>query len=69
MGPLALLDRVGLDTGTRVAEIIYQDFHEPRHAPPPLLRRLVILGWLGRKSGRGCYDYTVDPPVPTGLRI
>lgn len=67
MGPLALLDLIGLDTGCRVAEIMFDEFREARYAPPPLLRRLVTLGWLGRKSGRGFYDYTVEPPVPTTL--
>jgi len=67
MGPLALLDLIGLDTGTRVAEIMYQEFRETRYSPPPLLRRMVALGWLGRKSGRGFYDYREDPPVPTVL--
>jgi len=67
MGPLALLDLIGLDTGTRVAEIMYQEFRESQYAPPPLLRRMVALGWLGRKSGKGFYDYSETPPVPTAL--
>jgi 3-hydroxybutyryl-CoA dehydrogenase len=67
MGPLALLDLIGLDTGCRVSEIMFDEFREARYAPPPLLRRLVTLGWLGRKSGRGFYDYSVEPPVPTRL--
>ncbi len=67
MGPLALLDLIGLDTGCRVSEIMFDEFREPRYAPPPLLRRLVTLGWLGCKSGRGFYDYSVEPPIPTRL--
>lgn len=67
MGPLTLLDFVGLDVVDRAAEVLFQEFREPRFAPPPLLRRLVTVGWLGRKSGRGFYDYSVDPAVPTRL--
>jgi 3-hydroxybutyryl-CoA dehydrogenase len=63
-GPLALCDYVGLDTLERVAGVMYDAYRERRYAPPPLLRRLVVSGWLGRKSGRGFYDYSVDPPVP-----
>lgn len=64
MGPLALCDYVGLDTLERVAETLYAAFREPRYAPPPLLHRMVVCGWLGRKSGLGFYDHRVDPPVP-----
>lgn len=67
MGPLALLDLIGLDTACRVAEVMYADLREPRYAPPPMLRRLVALGWLGRKSGRGFYDYGQEPPMPVRL--
>ncbi|MGQ0647261.1 MAG: 3-hydroxyacyl-CoA dehydrogenase family protein [Gemmatimonadaceae bacterium] len=63
-GPLALCDYVGLDTLERVAGVLYDAYRERRYAPPPLLRRMVVSGWLGRKSGRGFYDYAVDPPVP-----
>jgi 3-hydroxybutyryl-CoA dehydrogenase len=65
MGPLTLLDFVGIDTACRIAEIMFDEYREARFAPPPLLRRMVFAGWFGRKSGRGFYDYTVDPPVPT----
>ncbi len=64
MGPLALCDFVGTDTLLRIAEIMFDEFREPRFAPPPLLRRIVALGRHGRKSGRGFYDWTVDPPRP-----
>jgi len=57
MGPFALLDLVGLDTTLFVAEVMFQEFREPRLAPPPLLRRMVLAGRLGRKSGKGFYDY------------
>lgn len=57
MGPLALTDLVGLDTTMAVAESMYAEFAEPTYAPPPLLRRMVESGLLGRKSGRGFYTY------------
>jgi len=57
MGPFTLLDLVGLDTTMYVAEVMFDEFREPRYAPPPLLRRMVMAGRLGRKSGRGFYDY------------
>jgi 3-hydroxybutyryl-CoA dehydrogenase len=65
MGPFTLLDFVGLDTVERVAEVMFDEYREQRFAPPPLLRRLVRAGHLGRKSGRGFYDHSVDPPVPS----
>jgi len=58
MGPLTLLDYVGLDTAVHVADVLYEEFHEPSYAPPPLLKRMVAAGRLGRKSGRGFYDYS-----------
>ncbi len=58
MGPFALLDLVGLDTTLYVAEVMFEEFREPRFAPPPLLKRMVAAGFLGRKSGRGFYDYS-----------
>jgi 3-hydroxybutyryl-CoA dehydrogenase len=57
MGPLALADLIGLDTTMAVANSLYQEFKEPLYAPPPLLARMVEAGLLGRKSGRGFYDY------------
>ncbi len=57
MGPFTLLDLVGLDTTMYVAEVMFEEFREPRYAPPPLLKRMVMAGHLGRKSGRGFYDY------------
>jgi len=69
MGPFTLLDFVGLDTVERVAEVMFDEYREQRFAPPPLLRRLVRAGHLGRKAGRGFYDHTVDPPVPSALAL
>ncbi|MDA8207783.1 MAG: 3-hydroxybutyryl-CoA dehydrogenase [Actinomycetota bacterium] len=57
MGPLALCDLIGLDTTMAVAESLYQEFKEPLYAPPPLLLRMVEAGLMGRKSGRGFYEY------------
>ncbi|HET7877000.1 MAG TPA: 3-hydroxybutyryl-CoA dehydrogenase [Methylomirabilota bacterium] len=58
MGPFTLLDLVGLDTTMFVAEVMFEEFREPRYAPPPLLKRMVMAGQLGRKSGKGFYDYS-----------
>jgi 3-hydroxybutyryl-CoA dehydrogenase len=57
MGPLTLLDFVGLDTTYYISQIMFEEFRERRFAAPPLLRRMVLAGWDGRKSGRGFYDY------------
>ena len=57
MGPFTLLDLVGLDTTMFVAEVMFDEYREPRYAPPPLLKRMVMAGQLGRKSGKGFYDY------------
>ena len=64
MGPFELLDFVGLDTSHSVGEIMFDEYRERRVAPPPTLRKLVAAGHLGRKSGRGFYDYSGDAPVP-----
>jgi 3-hydroxybutyryl-CoA dehydrogenase len=69
MGPLTLLDYIGLDTVVRIAEIMFDAYREPRYAAPPLLQRMVVAGFYGRKSGKGFYDYSVDPPVPTDLGL
>jgi 3-hydroxybutyryl-CoA dehydrogenase len=58
MGPFTLLDLVGLDTTLYVAEVMFQEFREARFAPPPLLRRMVLAGHLGKKSGKGFYDHS-----------
>ena len=48
---------------------MFREFRETRYAPPPLLKRLILLGHLGRKTGRGFYDYSVKPPVPADLGL
>jgi 3-hydroxybutyryl-CoA dehydrogenase len=63
MGPLSLLDFVGLDTTYYISNIMFEEFREKRFAAPPLLKRMVMAGWNGRKSGRGFYDYA-DPKNP-----
>jgi len=57
MGPFTLLDFVGLDTTCYIAGIMFDEFKDPRYAPPPLLKRMVLAGWHGRKTGRGFYTY------------
>ena len=57
MGPLTLLDFIGIDTAVHVAEVLYDEFKDPLFAPPPILKRMVSAGWLGRKTGKGFYDY------------
>jgi len=57
MGPLTLLDLIGLDTALFVASAMYEEFKEPQYAPPPLLKKMVAAGWLGRKTGKGFYEY------------
>jgi 3-hydroxybutyryl-CoA dehydrogenase len=64
MGPLALADFIGLDIVFHMATNLYEEYREPRLAPPPLLRRLVLAGCLGRKTGKGFYDYGNTPPTP-----
>ena len=66
MGPFTLLDFVGLDTTFYIANIMFDEFREKRFAPPPLLKRMVLAGHYGRKTGRGFYDYT-DPQSPKPL--
>ena len=69
MGPLTLGDFVGLDTTYYIAEIMFNEFREKRFAPPPLLKRMVLAGLYGRKSGRGFYDYSKDPKNPTPMNL
>ena len=57
MGPLTLMDLIGIDTTVFVADVLFREFGEARYAPPPILRRMVAAGRLGRKSGRGFYEY------------
>jgi 3-hydroxybutyryl-CoA dehydrogenase len=69
MGPFTLCDFVGIDTLYYIAEIMFEEFREPRYAPPPLLRRMVSFGYFGRKTKRGFYDYSGDRPVVVDLGI
>ena len=64
MGPLTLLDLVGLDTTYHISNVFFEEFRERRFACPPLLKRMVMAGFYGRKSGKGFYTYTGDRPVP-----
>src|SRR5438477_3931480 len=70
MGPLTLLDFVGIETTYYIAEILFNEYRERRFAPPPLMKRMVLAGMYGRKSGKGFYDYT-DPknPKPNNLLV
>ncbi|HJU88906.1 MAG TPA: 3-hydroxybutyryl-CoA dehydrogenase [Gemmatimonadaceae bacterium] len=69
MGPFVLLDFVGLDTTYKIANIMFDEYREQRYAPPPLLKRMVLAGMYGRKSGKGFYDYSVDPPRVNSLGL
>jgi 3-hydroxybutyryl-CoA dehydrogenase len=68
MGPLTLLDFVGNDTTYYIANIMFEEFKERRFAPPPLLKRMVLMGWNGRKAGKGFYDYS-DPAKPKPIDL
>jgi len=68
MGPFTLLDFVGLDTTYYITHVMYDEFRERRFASPPLLKRMVMAGWYGRKSGKGFYDYS-DPANPKPNRL
>lgn len=69
MGPLTLLDFVGLDTTYRIANIMFDEYRDGKYAPPPLLRKMVLAGYFGMKSGRGFYDYSGDKPVVNRMVI
>jgi 3-hydroxybutyryl-CoA dehydrogenase len=68
MGPFTLLDFVGLDTTYYISQVMFDEFRERRFASPPLLKRLVMAGWYGRKSGKGFYDYA-DPNNPVPIKF
>ncbi len=68
MGPLTLLDFVGIDTTYYIAEILFDEYREKRFAPPPLMKRMVMAGMYGRKTGKGFYDYS-DPKNPRVNRL
>ena len=65
MGPLELADFIGLDTCLEIVHVLYESTGDPKYRPAPILRKYVEAGWLGRKSGRGFYDYSEAEPVPT----
>ena len=65
MGPLELADFIGLDTCLSIMQVLYEGLGDSKYRPCPLLVKYVEAGWLGRKTKRGFYDYTVEPPVPT----
>jgi 3-hydroxybutyryl-CoA dehydrogenase len=69
MGPFTLLDFVGLDTAYKIAEIMFAEYRDQRYAPPPLLKRMVLAGMLGKKSGKGFYDYSSNPPRASSLGL
>jgi len=69
MGPFTLLDFVGLDTAYKIAEIMFAEYRDKRYAPPPLLKRMVLAGMLGKKSGKGFYDYSSNPPRVSALGL
>jgi 3-hydroxybutyryl-CoA dehydrogenase len=68
MGPFTLLDFVGLDTTYYITQVMYDEFKERRFASPPLLKRLVMAGWYGKKTGKGFYDYS-DPNSPKANKL
>jgi 3-hydroxybutyryl-CoA dehydrogenase len=63
MGPLALADFIGLDIVFHMASLLHDEYKESRLTPPRILRRMVLAGVLGRKSGKGFYDYSSNPPT------
>lgn len=69
MGPLTLLDFVGLDTTYRISEIMFDEYRDARYAPPPLLKQMILAGMHGKKSGKGFYDYSTNPPSVTDLGL
>src|SRR5262252_5752331 len=64
MGPFALMDLIGLDTTLAILEVLHRELGDPKYRPCPLLRQYVAAGWLGRKAGRGFYEYPKDVPSP-----
>lgn len=69
MGPLTLLDFVGLDTTYYIANIMFEEYREAKYAPPPLLRKMVLAGLHGKKNGKGFYDYSGEKPKAADLGL
>jgi len=69
MGPLTLLDFVGIDTTYFIAEIMFKEYRDAKYAPPPLLRKMMLAGYHGKKSGKGFYDYSGEKPKVMDLGI
>lgn len=69
MGPFALLDMAGLDTMVNAFNHTYSVYKDKKYAPPLIMEKMVQLGYLGRKSGKGFYDYSVNPPAPTKINL
>ena len=69
MGPFTVLDFIGLDTACTIARLMHDELGDPRFSPPPLLKRMVQAGLFGRKSGKGFYDYSVEPPRASALGL
>jgi 3-hydroxybutyryl-CoA dehydrogenase len=65
LGPLELADLIGLDTCLSIMQVLHEGMGDSKYRPCPLLVKYVEAGWLGRKAGRGFYDYSVKPPRPT----
>lgn len=69
MGPLTLADLVGLDTAYKIGCVMFEEYKEPRYAAPNLLKKMVLSGYIGRKAGKGFYDYRQDPPMVSDLNF
>jgi 3-hydroxybutyryl-CoA dehydrogenase len=69
MGPFTLMDYIGLDVIYHVAEIMFEEYKEPKFAAPPLLKQMVNSGYLGKKSGAGFYHYSGEEPLVNKLNL
>jgi len=69
MGPLTLADLVGLDTAYKIGCVMFDEYKEARYAAPNLLKKMVLSGYFGRKTGKGFYDYSRNPPMVSDLNF